>query len=77
MVRFFFHFKYEVNILCKVEPIQVYNSIMRKKHKWMDPVVLFSKMSFGSVVVGGMMEPIDVRKEFLSRSYILRLKMIN
>ena len=59
-----FYFEYELNILCKVEPIQVYDSIMTKKHKWMVLVVLFFKMNFGLEVVGGMMELIDVRKEF-------------
>ena len=50
---------------------------MRKKQKWMVPVVLSFKMSFGSVVLGGMMEPIDVRKEFLSRSYIKNEQLEN
>lgn len=59
-----FYFEFEVNILCKVKPIQVYNSIMRKNPKWTVHVVLFFKMSIGSVVVGGMMELIDARKLF-------------
>ena len=53
MVRFFY-FKDDFDILCKVKLIQLYNSLMRKKHTWMVHVVLFFKMSFGSAVVGGM-----------------------
>ena len=52
MVRFFY-FKDDFDILCKVKLIQLYNSLMRKKHTWMVHVVLFFKMSFGSAVVGG------------------------
>ena len=75
MVRFFY-FKDDFDILCKVKLIQLYNSLMRKKHTWMVHVVLFFKMSFGSGVVGETMEPTNARKLFLMTIITLELIVI-